>query len=200
MGEVNAAETLSSYSNADKHNGNLQNEKPIGQSNQNTDNNEPKTFIQKSRYTIGKFVNSNIIEAIIIGMILINGIMIGLSTFDFVSLNPQLHHSFDIADMAFLIIFTVELLLHFYHLGPVKIFQNGWITFDLILVVVSWIFNTGTFKALRALRILRVLPRVEALKHVITSVVTVLPKMGTVALLMMLIMFIFSILMTQLFG
>jgi voltage-gated sodium channel len=82
----------------------------------------------------------------------------------------------------------------------VKIFQNGWITFDLILVVVSWIFNTGTFKALRALRILRVLPRVEAFKHVITSVVTVLPKMGTVALLMMLIVFIFSILMTQLFG
>ena len=45
MGEINAAENLSSYSNADNSDGNLQNEKPIGQSNDNTDNNEPKTFI-----------------------------------------------------------------------------------------------------------------------------------------------------------
>jgi hypothetical protein len=42
--------------------------------------------------------------------------------------------------------------------------------------------------------------KVKMLKMVIASIVTVLPKMATVALLLALIMFIFSIMFTEMFG
>ena len=161
--------------------------------------NESTNCLSSSRKAVGNFVNSDIVEGTILTMIIINGIMIGLSTFDFISENAAVSQVFDTVDMIFLIIFTVELSFHIYHLG-LNFFKDGWVLFDFVLVLSSWIFNTGSIKAIRALRILRVLPRIEALRHVIMSIVVVMPKMGAVALLLSLIMFIFSIFMTQLFG
>ena len=155
--------------------------------------------LSSSRKAVGNFVNSDIVEGTILTMIIINGIMIGLSTFDFISENAAVSQVFNTVDMIFLIIFTVELSFNIYHLG-LNFFKDGWVLFDFVLILSSWIFNTGSIKAIRALRILRVLPRIEALRHVIMSIFAVMPKMGSVGLLLSLIMFIFSIFMTQLFG
>ena len=55
-------------------------------------------------------------------------------------------------------------------------------------------------KSFRAFRILRVLPRMENLRVVINSIIVVMPKLGAVAMLLGLVMFVFAILMTELFG
>ena len=159
-----------------------------------------KGILFSSREAVGEFINSNKVEGIIFAMIMINSIMIGLSTFDFVSKNPEVNNAFDIVDTTFLVIFTFELSLHIYHKG-LNFLKDGWVLLDFVLVLASWVFNAAeTIKVIRALRILRVLARVENLKQVITSVVAVLPKLGAVSLLMMLVIFIYAILMTELFG
>ena len=132
-------------------------------------------------------------------MIIINAIMMGIDTYDFESKNDQ---AFDIVDNIFLILFTIELSLHLFHLGPGFVknpFKEPWVLFDFVLITLSWCFSDGSVKAARALRILRVLPRVEALRVVIDSISHVVPKLASVGLLLSLVMFIFAILMTELF-
>ncbi len=151
------------------------------------------------REKVGRVMESEIVEGIILTIIMINAITMGLSTFDFVSNNEEIKQIFSITDTVFTIIFTVESALRLFYMGC-RFFKDGWVVFDFILVAISWIPASGGVKALRTLRILRVLTKVQMLKEVISSIIVVLPKMGAVALLLLLIMFIFSILFTELFG
>ena len=157
------------------------------------------TFLSTLREPIGNFVQSEPVENIILTLIIINAIMMGLQTFDFISENPQLQGIFELTDFVFLVIFTAELGLHLFHLG-LEFRKDGWIVFDFILIIFSWSLSAKSIKSMRAFRILRILPKVDVLKEVIDSIIVVLPRMATVFLLLALIMFIFSILFTQLFG
>lgn len=158
-----------------------------------------ESCLGKSRKNAGNFVNNKIVEAIILGMIIVNAAMMGLSTYDIISENEQLNNIFNWTDNVFLVIFTVELSFHLFHLG-FRFFRDPWVLFDFILIILSWSFSSGSVKALRALRILRVLPRMETLKVVINSIIIVMPKLGTVAMLLGLVMFVFAILTIELFG
>ena len=60
---------------------------------------EDARVLSSSREAVGQFVNSDIVEGTILAMIIINGIMIGLSTFDFISENAGVSEVFDIVDM-----------------------------------------------------------------------------------------------------
>lgn len=151
------------------------------------------------RHKVGSFVNNKAVEGVILTMIMINAIMMGLNTYDFISQNQAVDDAFEVTDNIFLILFTIESGLHLFHLG-INFFKDAWVFFDFILIVLSWSFSSGSVKAVRALRILRILPRVECLKVVINSIIAVMPKLGAVGMLLILVMFIFSILMTQLFG
>lgn len=157
------------------------------------------SFLHSMREKIGQFVNNSYVEAIILTMIMINAVMIGLSTFNIISQNPPVNEAFEITDFIFLVIFTVESSLRLIHLG-LDFWKDSWVVFDFVLIIFSWVFSSGSVKAIRALRILRILPRVKVLKDVINSIIVVMPKMGAVGLLLSLVMFIFSILVTQLYG
>ena len=56
---------------------------------------------------IGKFINNDIVEGTILTMMITNGIMMGISTFDFVSDNAGVSQAFYLVDLIFLTIFTV---------------------------------------------------------------------------------------------
>ncbi len=157
------------------------------------------SFIHSTRGKIGQFVNNGYVEAIILTMIMINAVMIGLSTFNIISQNPSINQAFEMTDFIFLVIFTVESSLRLIHLG-LEFWKDSWVVFDFVLIIFSWVFSSGSVKAIRALRILRILPRVKVLKDVINSIIVVMPRMGAVGLLLSLVMFIFSILVTQLYG
>ena len=158
-----------------------------------------ESCLGKSRKKVGNFVNSKIVEVIILVMIIINAAMMGLNTYDFISKNQQVNSIFAWTDSIFLVIFTVELGFHLFHLG-LRFFRNPWVLFDFILIILSWSFSSGSVKSFRAFRILRVLPRMENLRVVINSIIVVMPKLGAVAMLLGLVMFVFAILMTELFG
>mmetsp|Transcript_10479 Transcript_10479/g.15785 ORF Transcript_10479/g.15785 Transcript_10479/m.15785 type:complete len:608 (-) Transcript_10479:751-2574(-) len=164
---------------------------------------EPKStsfaFLSSTREKVGRIMESKIVETIVLTMIMINAVMMGLGTFDFISKNDQAMQIFNTTDLTFTILFSIESSVRLFYMGY-NFFTNGWVVFDFVLVAISWIPASGGVKALRALRILRVLTKVDMLKHVISSIIVVMPKMGAVALLLLLVMFIFSILFTQLFG
>lgn len=150
---------------------------------------------------IGKFINNDIVEGTILTMMITNGIMMGISTFDFVSDNAGVSQAFYLVDLIFLTIFTVELSFHIYHLGFKNFIKDSWMVFDLVLILAIWVFDIGSIlKAIGALRIFRIIPRVIMLRQVVISIAAVMPNMGAVVSLLSLIMFIFSIVMTQLFG
>lgn len=156
--------------------------------------------LSSSRQNIGKFINSDIVEGAILTMMITDAIMMGMRTFDFVLENANHNQAFYLVDIIFLTIFTVELSFHIYHLG-FNFFKDNWRLLDLVLILAIWVFDIGiTLKAIGALRILRILPRVRTLRQVMISIAVVMPKMGAVVSLLSLIMFIFTILLTQLFG
>ena len=110
------------------------NNNPTSVESPKAENNENTNCLSSSRKAVGKFVNSDIVEGTILAMIIINGIMIGLSTFDFISENAAVSQAFDTVDMIFLIIFTVELSFHIYHLG-LDFLKDGWVLFDFVAVL-----------------------------------------------------------------
>ena len=111
-----------------------------------------KGFLEWARYRSGLIVTDDAFQKAIIMLIIINSVMMGISTFDFVSENPNVEHIFEEMDLMFLIIFTVELGLQILYHGR-KLFLNGWLTFDFMVVVLSWAFSS--FQVIRAFRVIR---------------------------------------------
>lgn len=105
------------------------------------------------RQTANKMVNNENVEKFIMYLIVLNAIMMGIGTYDFVTENQEVSDIFDIIDMVFLIIFTVELGLQFIYQG-LYIFKNGWLAFDFLIIVLSW--ASESFAVVRAFRIVRV--------------------------------------------
>jgi TRAP-type mannitol/chloroaromatic compound transport system permease small subunit len=56
---------------------------------------------------------------------------LGVMTFDFVTLDPDLQSQLDIVDLSLLCLFTFEFALQFIYLGFTFI-KNSWITFDFV--------------------------------------------------------------------
>lgn len=105
-------------------------------------------------YTVKTTLESNTFQWFIILMIAANAALMGLETFDFVSSSTDWSTILEIADYAFLIFFTIEIVFQFIAHGW-TFFNDGWLIFDLSIIVGSWFFQP--FRVLRSLRILRVI-------------------------------------------
>jgi len=164
----------------------------------------------------------NLIDPVIIVLILLNAIMMGLGTFDFVEKNIQINDIFEQIDRIFLYIFTVEIILsstHYLRLDSI-IYSEGslgflpmhakeaaerkanlpWIIFDALVVILSWSFaKLSIIRAFRILRALRLIARVESMKRVVKGLLSVGPKMSMVAFLLSILLLVFGIMFTQLF-
>jgi len=68
----------------------------------------PESMLWKFRMFCGKIVNHEYVQIAVIIMILINALMMGLATFDFVAENERVVRIFDAVDKGFLVVFTVE--------------------------------------------------------------------------------------------
>jgi Ion transport protein len=156
--------------------------------------------VNNVRLFCGGIVNNEYVQLGIIILIIINALMMGLATFDFVSDNAQVAHAFEIVDETFLIIFTVEsgmqLLYHGWHL-----FQDAWLVFDLSIVLLSWSLHAlQVVRAFRVFRAFRLVTRLTVLKNLILAIFAVAPSMASITALLILIMYVFAVLCTELFG
>jgi len=124
-------------------------------------------IVNQARYRCGAIINNENIQFLIVLLIAINAIMMGIGTFDFVTENPEVEQAFETTDQVFLIIFTVELCMQFVFHGW-RLLLDGWLVFDLIVIVMSWSFQqVQIIRAFRIFRALRLITRIEVMKNLV---------------------------------
>ena len=159
-----------------------------------------KHCLPKARQRVGDIVNDTRVQLFIIGLICINAILMAIGTFDFVTDNPQVESAFDMTDLVFLVIFSIELSCQFFYFG-LRLFQDGWLVFDFVIIVLSWSFNSiQVIRAFRVFRAFRIVTRVKTLRDLVAAIVQVLPRMTAIGFLLLLVFYVYSVLFVELFG
>merc|ERR1711862_911703 len=110
--------------------------------------------------------------------------------------NEQLLWRFNMVDNVFLLIFTIEVALQIIYRG-IYSFTDGWITFDFVIILLSWSFSSvQVIRSFRIFRALRLVGRIKSLRELIEVIGDVLPKMLTIFFLLAVIFYIFMVLFT----
>lgn len=166
-----------------------------------------RSAFNRFRLTCGKIVNNEIVQIGMIVLIIINAVVMGIATFDFVTDDEATESLFTNIDRGFLIIYTVELVMQFIYFGW-HLIQDPWLVFDLVVVVASWAFDLGggdagnQFQIIRAFRIFRafrLITRIKVLRDLVAAIGEVIPRMTAIGMLLVLIFYIFAVLFTELF-
>lgn len=156
------------------------------------------------RKLAGQIVEHPVFVIGMIVLILINAVMMGLATFQFVKSNAEVSAIFESIDLALLIIFTIEISLQFCYIG-FGIFCDGWLFFDFFVVALSWIMagfgndSVKIFRSFRIFRALRLINRVEVLRNLVNAIISVIPRMGAICVLLSIVFYIFGVMFTMLF-
>lgn len=136
-------------------------------------------------------------EPVMIGLILFNGVLIGLETsHDIVTAHGDLLH---LGNDVILGVFILEVVLKITAVAPrLRLyFGNGWNLFDFSIVVLSLIPATGEFalvaRLIRVLRVLRLVSAVPQLRLIVATLVRSIPSMGHVIMLMSIIFYIYAV-------
>ena len=152
------------------------------------------------RDRVAGFVDHPYFTRTITGLIVLNAILLGLETV------PQVMTAWGdliiAVDTVILAVFVVELALRMIAHGR-DFWRDPWSLFDTVVVGVALIPESGAFSVLRALRILRVLRLVSTmprLRSVVETLLRSVPGMGSIALLMLLLFYVFAVMATKLFG
>lgn len=147
-----------------------------------------------------KFLTAPSTERFIVVLIMLNALILGLETSE--TAVAKAGTLLDFLDNALLAIFVAELAARMAVFGR-AFWREPWNIFDFIIISISLIPASGPFQVLRALRVLRVLRVVSAvpsLRRVVGGLVASLPGMGSIALLLLLLFYVFSVMATQLYG
>ena len=149
---------------------------------------------------IRALIETQLFERLIIGAIVLNAITLGLETSKtlMASYSDLLHQ----IDNVLLAVFVVEIALRMLAYGS-RFWRDPWSLFDLTVVAVTLLPASGNLSILRAFRILRALRLISAIpsmRRVVASLLSAVPSMGTIIFLLLIIVYVFSVLTTKLFG
>lgn len=155
---------------------------------------------QDFRARAARAVSHPMAQRTIIALIVLNAITLGLETSGSVmaAWGGWLHA----VDTLLLYVFTAEIALRIYAFRG-RFFRDPWGVFDLVVVAIAWLPASGPLAVLRALRVLRVLRLVSAipsLRIVVEAMLGALPGMGSIALLLGLIFYVFAVMATKLYA
>ncbi len=136
----------------------------------------------------------------IIGLIVFNAVTLGLETSELVM--ERIGSTLLLIDDMILGVFILELTLKMiaYRL---QFFTKGWNIFDSVIVGIALLPDSGALSVLRSLRILRALRLfaiVPSMRKVVGGLFRALPGIGSVATIMLLLFYIFSVMGTKLYG
>lgn len=153
-----------------------------------------------SRERIGAWIESDPIQRSIVALILINALTLGLETSQaLMARYGVLLHGIDRLILA---VFVVEILLKLYAHG-LGFFRRAWNVFDFVVVGIALVPASGPLAVLRALRVLRVLrlvSMVPRLRFVVEALLKALPGISSIAVLMLILFYVFAVMATGLFG
>lgn len=147
----------------------------------------------------GRIVNSRQFKRLVITLIVLNAMLMGMATSDIVTENSGLQAIFDVKDLIFLILFSIEVLLQFvYH--RLQLFYDGWLLFDFLVISLSWVTSyLLMLRTFRLVRTLRLATRVPDLSSLAISLVDSIPKVIALGCLMILMFFVFAVVFTDMF-
>ncbi|GJL66184.1 MAG: hypothetical protein NPIRA05_11550 [Nitrospirales bacterium] len=150
-----------------------------------------------------RLVGAPVFERLIIGLILVNGVILGMET------SPDLVEEygvfFHLANHIILGVFILEAVLKMMAVAPQvsRYFNDGWNIFDFSVIVFSLIPATGEFAMIarlaRLLRVVRLISTIPELRLIVSTLVRSIPSMIHVMTLMGVIFYIYAITGFQLF-
>jgi voltage-gated sodium channel len=152
------------------------------------------------RDRVARWVETAHVQNFIIILILVNAITLGLET------STAVTSAFGtwllILDRVILTVFVAEIAtkLFAYRL---RFFRDPWNVFDFIVVGIALVPASGPLSVLRVLRILRVLRLlsvVPRLRFVVESLLRAIPGILSIALLMVILYYVFAVMATGLYG
>ena len=133
-------------------------------------------------------------------LIVVNAIILGLETE--ARIMASMGEILVAIDHVILTVFVVEILQRIYA-HRLSFFRDPWSIFDFIVVAIALIPASGPFAVLRALRVLRVLrllTLVPSMRRVVGALLASIPGLGSIALVLLLIYYVFAVMATKLFG
>ena len=150
-----------------------------------------------------RLAGSHSFEYFIIGVIIANGILLGLETSS--ALNGKYGHLMHLGNQIALGIFIVEAAIKMLALfpRPHRYFADGWNIFDFLVIVFSLIPATGQFAMIarlaRLLRVVRLITAIQDLRLIVAALVRSIPSVVHVFLLMSIVVYIYAIMGYHLF-
>lgn len=152
------------------------------------------------RTRLAAWVEGPRVQRVVTALIVINAVTLGLETS--AQVMAQAGPLVRTLDAAILTVFVVEILLRIAARGP-AFFRDPWSVFDFVVVGIALVPASGPFSVLRALRVLRVLRLlsvVPSMRRVVGALLTAIPGIGSIALIIGLIFYVFAVIATNLFG
>ena len=150
-----------------------------------------------------KIRNSNIFSGIVIAVILASAIYAGVISYD---IAPQYNIYLDLFDYAITVFFVIEIIIRMVsERSLIKFFKDGWNIFDFLIVTISLVpisnvESVFVARLLRIIRVLRIITVVPAFRHIIDSLVKTIPRVGFIALLMFIFMYVWGAIGSMFFG
>ena len=147
--------------------------------------------------------NSKVFSGIVIAVIVASAVYAGVSSYD---ISPKYNVYLDLFDYAITLFFVIEILIRMIsERSFIKFFKDGWNIFDFLIVTISLIpinnvESVFVARLLRIIRVLRIITVVPAFRHIIDSLVKSIPRVGFIALLMFIFMYVWGAIGTMFFG
>jgi voltage-gated sodium channel len=144
-------------------------------------------------------VDGRLFQGVVIGAICLNAILLGMETFP---LGDTYRPYFMVVDRIFVAFFVFELVLRLLAAG-IDYFRSPWNIADFLIIVGSLLAVSNLFTAFRAFRILRVLRVVTVIPRmrvVVRALFDAVPGILSVAVVAMLIIYIFGVIAATLYG
>ena len=146
--------------------------------------------------------NSKFFNSLVISIIIVSALYAGIASYD---IPPQYLYLLEIIDYTITIFFTVEILVRMIaERSLIKFFKGGWNIFDFLVVSISLIPVGGAesifvARLLRIVRILRIITVIPAFRHIIEAFIKTIPRVGFIALLMFIFIYIWAAIGTLFF-
>ena len=147
-----------------------------------------------------RFLERADVRHTVLGLIILNAVVLGLETSD--TLMARHGAWLRMLDQAMLSVFVLEIGLRIIA-WRAAFFRDPWSIFDFVVVGIALVPASGPFavlRALRVLRVLRVLTIVPSMRRVVGGLLAALPGLGSIAMVLLLVYYVFGVIATQLFG
>ena len=152
------------------------------------------------RGSLGAWIESVAVQKFVIVLILVNAAILGIETSR--SAMTEYGTALIMLDHIILGVFVIEIFIKLLAFDW-RFFKNPWNVFDFMVVGIALVPASGPLAILRALRVLRVLRLVSMmprLRFVVEALLHALPGIGSIAMLMLVMYYVFSVMATGLFG